>query len=572
MRIIPNSVVKFLRGVPLDEKYNHSIYFESKQMQQSYFEKFIKMPTTWRGNYYKFVYEKTTYMRNGNIMVGIPADLLYDVNYLMFQNTAFSSKWFYAFITDVKYVNDESSEITYVIDDLQTWFFDYELGQCFVEREHTSSDEIGEHIETEDIDTGAYMQVSEKWFCSIAREMAVVILYNTNKSSSPGNPLSPKGFEIDGIYTPYTLWWVKVITPNWEDKLNDKINEIVSASGEILAINMIPMILGNYPTPQEISGDYDIDDYVHGYFTKYTDDSLQGVSSPVPKRPTKFGNYIPRNNKLFTQQFTNLVVSNNSGATKTFAYERFRNGTAFALDYIKVPQPITLLTPMNYRFVDNAPLDETNKIDYDNTIPYQNFPQCCWSEDTYAKWWAQNRESYSAGLVSTIASGTANALIGVATQNYARVGMAAVSTVAGILDSVCKRQDTQNTPDKISGAMNSEITNYVLNKCGYTFYSMTVTEQYAKIIDTFFQSYGYAVKVVKQPRMDNRLYWTYVKTIGCNLHAKKNIEGDVTFAIPADTEEKICSLFDNGITFWRCQHDLSCDVGNYDRDNPPLAG
>lgn len=50
------------------------------------------------------------------------AEDLYDCNYLAFQNTSFGSKWFYAFITSVEYVNNITSEITFEIDVLQTYF------------------------------------------------------------------------------------------------------------------------------------------------------------------------------------------------------------------------------------------------------------------------------------------------------------------------------------------------------------------------------------------------------------------------------------------------------------------
>ena len=567
MRILPNSTLKFLCGVPLDRGYNHSIYFESKQMQQAYFERYVKMPTTWNGNYYKFVIDKQTYLRveKGQIKVALPADLLYDVNYIMFQNTAFGSRWFYAFVTAVDYVNNETSLITFDIDELQTWFFDYELGECFVEREHTSSDEIGEHIEVENIDCGAYMQVANKKYISLSENMAVLILYNPNHTADKTS--IPNGRQIDGIYVPYKMWWVKTTDRDWEVSVNNKINDIITNSGVMVAMYLVPEITLSRDAYNQMEDPdaADIEELSHKNRTITSGDY-------IPQRPTAFGNYIPRNKKLFTQQFCNMVVSNNSGATKTYAYERFRNIPTFQLDTLKVPQCIALLTPQNYRFNSTIVLNNTNRVDYDNAVPYDNFPQCAWSEDTYAKWWAQNKNSYAAGIVTTVGSALVSGGIGLLQGNYARTAMAGVSAIAGILDSVAKVQDTKNTPDKVSGAMNSETTNYVLNKCGFTLYAMTVTEQYAKIIDTFFQSYGYAVKVVKQPRMDNRQFWTYVKTIGCNLHAKKNIEGDVVYAIPADTEEKICSLFDNGITFWRCQHDLSCDVGNYDRDNPPIAG
>ena len=38
---------------------------------------------------------------------------------MMFQNSAYGDKWFYAFITSVEYVNDVTSNISFEIDVMQ---------------------------------------------------------------------------------------------------------------------------------------------------------------------------------------------------------------------------------------------------------------------------------------------------------------------------------------------------------------------------------------------------------------------------------------------------------------------
>ena len=53
-------------------------------------------------------------------------EALYNCNYLAFQNASFGGKWFYAFIDSVEYVNNVTSEVTYTIDVMQTWHFQYQ--------------------------------------------------------------------------------------------------------------------------------------------------------------------------------------------------------------------------------------------------------------------------------------------------------------------------------------------------------------------------------------------------------------------------------------------------------------
>ena len=54
----------------------------------------------------------------------------------MFQNTEFNSKWFYAFITKIEYIQKNLTRIYFDIDIFQTWHFDVTWKPSFVVREH----------------------------------------------------------------------------------------------------------------------------------------------------------------------------------------------------------------------------------------------------------------------------------------------------------------------------------------------------------------------------------------------------------------------------------------------------
>ena len=128
MWIEPNGQVKIIQNVDLDNKYDNTIYFANRTAQYNYFNSKAK-----------YTYPKITYQRvkRNYIKVEINAENLYDCNYLMFQNTSFGNRWFYAFITKVEYLSNMVSEIEYEIDVMQTWFMDCTMGQSFVEREHS---------------------------------------------------------------------------------------------------------------------------------------------------------------------------------------------------------------------------------------------------------------------------------------------------------------------------------------------------------------------------------------------------------------------------------------------------
>lgn len=145
MHIHPNTTIRLLKGVPLDNTYTDTMFFDSVEQQ--------------RGHFYTYTnktFGNQTYQRvgRGKIRLYVLADTIYDYNYLMFQNTAYGSKWFYAFIKSVEYINDSVTEIEYEIDVMQTWFFDYIVEPSYVERETTATDVVGENLLPEPIDFG----------------------------------------------------------------------------------------------------------------------------------------------------------------------------------------------------------------------------------------------------------------------------------------------------------------------------------------------------------------------------------------------------------------------------------
>ena len=99
-----------------------------------------------------------------------------------------------------------------------------------------------------------------------------------------------------------------------------------------------------------------------------------------------------------------------------------------------------------------------------------------------------------------------------------------------------------------------------------------VSPYYAKMIDEYFSMFGYATNRVGKPNITSRPYWNYVKTSNCHITGKVDSSGgQITYTrgMDAETKEKICSIYDEGITFWHYRQDM--DVGNYSKDNRPVT-
>lgn len=126
MEIIPTNEVCLLKNIPFCINYQDIILFDNIQAQQNYFNSQPKINI-----------ENVTYVRNnGSIKVAYNREAILDYNYMSFKNSNYGDKIFYAFITDVQYINPNTSMIFFTIDEWQTWCFDLTFKPCFIERKH----------------------------------------------------------------------------------------------------------------------------------------------------------------------------------------------------------------------------------------------------------------------------------------------------------------------------------------------------------------------------------------------------------------------------------------------------
>lgn len=135
--IQPTSDIELMIGVPLPSTLEHTIWFPTRVEQDLFFGGFVHKSFT-----------NQTYQRvNSNVCrVEVNAGEVYGCNYMRFRNRSFGNKYFYAFITSVEYVNNNVTEITYELDEIQSWITEMQLGQCFIERQHSVTDEVGDNL------------------------------------------------------------------------------------------------------------------------------------------------------------------------------------------------------------------------------------------------------------------------------------------------------------------------------------------------------------------------------------------------------------------------------------------
>lgn len=116
-----------------------------------------------------------TYQRRDNIIRYPRAfELCEQYNYVMYKNPDFKDKYYYAYITDMKFINPNMTEITIKTDVFQTWQFDFIYKECFVEREHVNDDTIGKHTIPEGLETGEFILNNKEYVSDLDRIVYVV--------------------------------------------------------------------------------------------------------------------------------------------------------------------------------------------------------------------------------------------------------------------------------------------------------------------------------------------------------------------------------------------------------------
>ena len=572
--IPPNSDVVLCRGVPIESDYRHTLYFDSIAAQNNYFfSKAFKQ-------FHNVSYQRE---RRNVITLEIPATQVYACNYLMFKNTSYGEKWFFAFVNSVEYVNDHVTDIYYELDVMQTWMFEYTLSQCMVEREHSVTDKIFENTKPENIGYGELMcGVSQNLLSShgLLGEYACVI---TSKPYSSGDvPIK--------LYSQFCPVYGYV---GRAEDMNVIVQEFVRTGWQDAVLSVT---VGNKLMAQGADEThFDMPKQVPKEDFKFV---CYGVTSGVNEGEEQFkdrlpNGYKPRNKKLFGYPYNQLWVSNNQGTVNEYRYEDFKldKDGFFHMEVAAsgISSPECVLYPLDYRGIAKY---------YDHALVLTGYPTVPWIGDTYKAYMAMNRNQIENAVFTQGANGLMNTISaflgGAMTVNnaadmlqaakadasnagqtvskttktglrqqamggiFSAIGTAGTSVVdymTTVWQVEAKLKDVSNIPPNVGGLSGAGSVTNALSRFDYSTYYMCVKPEYAEIVDKFFDMFGYNTCTVKVPNTHSRPHWNYVKTIGCEIQG----------FLPQEAANIIKAVYDHGVTFWK----NGDEVGNYTLDNSP---
>lgn len=497
----PSTIIRLLSNVDLSNDYKNTFSFSSENNQSSFFIGKTTHTLT------DFVYQR----KERTVKVGLNIESLWNISYMMFQNSNFGNKWFYAFITDMRYINDSTTEIFFEIDVIQTWYFEMDIKDSYIEREHVSNDTIGLHTVEENLYTGEYKILSEQKTTDI-NDLTIVL---SATEDSAGDPV--EGSILTGVYNGLAYYASSDPTI-----INGVIANYVSM-GKAEAITNIFMM------PSNLIGDITPDLRIVAPFATDIDVSYS-------KNLTDIDGYVPRNNKMFVYPYNFLYITNHKDAHNIYRYEFSDTSTMdFTLTSNIAPNPIVSLIARNYL---------GSSKNFDEIVTLSDYPLCNWTTDVYTNWVSQNIVSNAVNVGGSVFS----LGVGVATGNPIAIG----SGVLGVASSIGQFYEKSIEPNPSKGRMSGG-GSIASETQTFSVYKKSIRSEIAKIIDDYFHKFGYKVNQLKTPNLNSRTNWNFIKMIDPNIFGN----------FPNNDLKIIRKAFQEGITFWH-----NDNIGNYNRNNP----
>lgn len=532
-RVAPQSNIRLLK-CPLSIDNKHQMDFSTASAQYNYFHSLPHLDL-----------EDATYVRKDEeLYFDASYDDVLQYNYLMYQNESFNNKWFYAFITNKRYISTDSVAISFKTDVFQTWYFDITRKASFVERYHVgrSSDTIGANTVPEDLETGDYVCNNYQEISEL-KNTKIIVACTCDPYDSATNDHA-----MTGIYQNIPTgcgYFIFEKNSDGIDNMRSSLQAITDDTKEssIVGVFLAPELLcvpaptNKQPTPSNRTFCKKVaDSYNVNIFTTTMTNAVSGLNG-----------YTPKNKKLYCYPYCYTLVTNGSGGNCILKPELW---DSYSSQKWRV---YSALTPGCS--VVGLPVDYDGRdLSWEDALPLGKYPQLSYANDQYLNWQTQNGLNNTMTKVMGIASaiGGAKQVAESVTAGYASgdwmgaggdISSGTNQIVGGMWDyanAVQQQILAHEVPPQFSGNANSGDVWASANMITYRFNYMSIRAEYARIIDLYFEMFGYKVNRVMVPNIHTRSKWNYIKTIGCNCIGN----------VPQDDLNEFKALFDRGFTIW----------------------
>lgn len=524
-----------LLSTPLESDYGNTLWFPNVAAQTAYFtSKTVK-------TYANFNYIK----KDNTIVVPDEVDNLYNCNYIMYQNSNFGTRWFYAFINRMEWASNGSTRLYVSTDVIQTWFFDINYYQSYVDRCHSDTDVAGDNIVPEDFTTGDGGGYQVAGYTDLAPDGIAVFATATYDGESKTGSVN------SGIYSgAQNLVDFHIDNPGVGTILDSYVKNGTATA--VIKLQQYPYKLKNAP-----------------------------MTLTFTKAPSAINGYTPTNKKLLSPAFITCFMSM-YGQECTFN-PAFITGSSVS---IKVSADQTSGTIS--AFVENYSSSNISTI-----AMFAAIPESGWAYNQYkneynlhsasnAMYVRRSRENRDFGMYNAMIQGVGgamqvagaaidalNPLTYATSKGASGVASGALSGTSTILNAskalgqfsggydevsqdLAKINESYNAPATGSSAASN---GYIATgKTALTYGYKVPPLDLVKRCDKYLSVFGYKQSVYRNINLHARANWTYIKTSGLNASGN----------FPDEDMKIIKNAFNSGIFFWS----YTATFGNFDQLNP----
>ena len=576
--------IRLISGVPFSNDYKHTRWFDTVSAQTSYF---LNKPIVRQETEHNFQrVNGGTYMA-----IGVGVDALWGTNYIMFQNAQYNNKWFYAFVTNIEYVNRKLTHVHFQIDVFQTWKFSMNFKPSFVVREHTTEFVNGKAV-INTVDEGLnygteYDTVSVtkfqpsygfKWLVIASKQP----IHNNHEQDASlgysgivGAP-QPLSYYIipfkDNGATATVKAGTQTVDCSPPSVILDEIRKNTTAVGNIVSMYVTDYTGVGFNFTEGGSGVKPHFDLIRDGTDVFGSVSIGDANLVWIKESGLFsarteligdkyaGFYTSEESKLYMYPYCVTVLDDFKGNRVEIKNEHIvgndlvirtkgslghSNKTSYAVrDYNFKGQSHEMEISDEYALINSKP----------NDIPIINDMLAAFIQGNRNTMGNQLDSMVWGGIMGSI-GGAIGTIAGASTGSIAGTASGITSTVSGAGNSVlaiqgieAKVEDIKNVPASISKMGGSIVYESGNNFNGLYIIKKQIKPEYKKKLSDFFKMFGYKINEVKIPNFHTRRSWNYVQTESCIITGNFNNE---------DLND-LKKVFDGGITFWHTD-----DVGNY---------
>ena len=583
---MPDSKVYLINNI-LPNDYTHVVDFPSELNQTSFWITKATSDMQSAGISAMFNYNYTWTPRNNTIQLGINITKLYRINYCMILNTFDNvSKWFYYFITDKIYVNDNVTQCNLQLDVYQTYMFKYRLGRSFIVRQHCelSDDTYDKNLIDEDFNFQVSLSDDDiKQNNTVDYENIIYLIttgqiqdnFEISAKYDPSGTIIPQ----QGVQLPLYFYYFNTTFAGLDSTGTEvgagALLKVLSKNIQNLQNTVVGMYYGssiffNHPTNYDTKGWgpcsttlYNSEHRTDNFTLHYVPETVRG--------------YTPKNKKLLHAPFNYLTVLNSKNQSQQydFAHLNYNNGFNFTIFSTFIYGGLSVIFPTNYYDISNQSLLQTYALDITRSIEVPILLNEYAAYKQTQLWFDIGSTLLNVGssITQSIAGVSIGQQIGGITggkkgAEAGRLG-AIPNAIGGAFQAANTLLSFANKQAVLSNK-GSTVKNYSVPDFGpmafdiplIRFYTSSPDIETLQEIDYYFELYGYKTNKLDLPNTTSRPYWNYIEVVNPTIDIQTT-SSTVISSIPADSVQELKSIYENGTTIWHGYN----NIYNYQNDN-----